>query len=550
MIDSGSIESFVFIILVLFFFAFSYAYFLLCLLFEIMFFKNGIRSGVFRLIILITYIFNLTFVQAFYPCSGERYLSAGSAFKVESKNSKYAAQFVNINDALSKQALQGQATAKSSTKNVEVPVKPGMSILSTDSNTQAYFVNVTIGDEIYPLVVDSGSAYLWVYGSSCTSKSCTSNKLFSTDNVKRAADESTFSLIYSSGTASGDVYEDRIIVNKLATTQNFTFGVANEVPDIFENYPVSGIFGLPSNNSDNIEIIISVLSESNAISMEKFSLIIGALNSKDNTTSEDSALQAPLTENKGLFIIGDLVEDLYTGDIHYASLITNENHYWQLKIDSVYVNSQAVNFSTSEAVTGSQSSYIRSGIVDSGTTLLILPTQDALDLHTFFVNSVSDGTNFAIPCNSTEILSLEINGVKWPISSEEYLGEAYPQDSYYYGYCVSNIQGLELDESWILGAVFLKDKYAVFDVQNQQFGLANKNENAILVPYVNSATNSSDTISGDRSSTTISASNLPATSTAASSSTSKSGSTSFGLGSTIKPQSFMSWVATLILLAF
>ncbi|CDO93459.1 unnamed protein product [Kluyveromyces dobzhanskii CBS 2104] len=514
-----------------------------------MFFEYSIRSGVFQLIVLCALIFSAIPVDAFYPCTAERYLASGSAFEVGIENSKYAAQLLQLDSASSKSVSTVQSKANSPSKSVEVPVKPGMSILSTDNNTQAYFVNVTIGNEIYPLVVDSGSAYLWVYGSPCKSQACTKNKLFSTDYVKRADDDSTFSLKYSSGTASGDVYEDRIIVNKLATTQNFTFGVADQVPDIFDNYPVSGIFGLPSNNSDSIESIISVLSESGAISKEKFSMVIGSLNSRDNSTSANSDLQAPLSENKGLFIIGDLEEDLYTGDVHYAPLIVNDNHYWQLKIDGIYVSSQEVNFSTSVTVAGSQSSILRSGIVDSGTTLLILPTQDALDLHTYFTNSVSDGTNFAVLCNSTQEISLKINGVEWSISSDDYLGEAYPESSYYYGYCVSNIQGLDLDESWILGDVFLKDKYAVFDVENQQFGLATKNENAVLVPYDGSS-DPGTTASNGTISISVSASTSSSTSTSGSSSATKSTSSSFGGGSNVHPHLFWSWTPALVLLSF
>lgn len=517
--------------------------------------SRHLSRGPLRVILFIFLTFYSICANAFYPCSKDRYLKPKSSFEVEIKNTGYAAQLAHINkgdDDSSLPESEPQSRFSQESGRVEIPLKPGMSILSTDENNLSYFVNVTIGDEEYPLVIDSGSAYLWVYGDSCKSDSCSSKKLFATKNVNKANGDQTFSLTYSSGVASGDVYEDRIIVNKLATTQNFTFGVADQVPGLFMNYPVSGIFGLPSNNSQNIESIISILSDSHAISTEKFSMIIGPVNAADNSTSSDSDDNTALTKNSGVFVIGDLQDNLYSGEVSYTPLLQNDNHYWQMKIDSVYVGSQLVNFSIAENVTGSQSRNTRSGIVDSGTTLLILPTQDALDLHTFFPKSVSDGTNFAIFCNSTMDIFLELNGVKWSISPKDYLGEPYSSDSYYQGYCVSNIQGANIDKSWILGDVFLKNKYAVFDVEKQLFGLANVNENAILVPYSNGASNTSGDNNINSTKTTLSSiASSTATSRKNSTSASTSTSSSKGSGSANEnPKSFLIGCLALFLLAF
>lgn len=487
-------------------------------------------------------------VEAFFPVSTDRFIEDSVSSKVDTLNAAYASHLLasdfSVSEKLSRASTATSSNVSSTAEDsstVEVYVKPGMSILSTDDNSEAYYVNVTIGDDAYPLIIDTGSAYLWVYGDSCDSDACSGRSLFSTENVQRADGNMTFSLAYTTGSASGYAYEDRIIVNKLATTQNFTFGVANQVPSIFDNYLVSGIFGLPSSDSDSIQSIISVLSESNAIAEEKFSMIIGKLNATDNRTSISSG-DSLLTENKGIFVIGEMDQDLYSGEVQYTSLLSNENHYWQVGISSVSIDGIQVNFTSYENVTGSHSHTNRTGIIDSGTTLLILPKPDALDIHTFFPNSVTDGTNFAIYCNSTEEIVLTIGEGEWKISSDSYLGEAYGTDTDMVGYCVSNIQGLDLDDSWILGDVSLKDKYVVFDVGNQRLGYAEKNENAVLVPYNSSTSTGTSTIlTGINNATSTISSSSTSTST-------KYSSVKAGAGSIIHPSSFMS-VAMLSILA-
>lgn len=482
----------------------------------------------------------------FFPTSRDRFLQDTSCYEVNALNKQHKeatslGKFAG--SSYTPQHYKDTAVSNSSNETfAKIQVKPGISILQSDEHSQAYFVDVTIGDVAYPLIIDTGSAYLWVYGDSCNSSSCKGRKLFSTTNVLQ--DVASFSLAYTSGVAVGDVYHDRIIVNQLATTDNFTFGVASEVPDIFENYPASGIFGLPSDNSQSIENIISKLRSSNAISMEKFSILIGHINA-EVSEEEDGDVQ-DLTSNKGIFAIGDELEGLYKGEIYYNNLIPDKNSYWSLKINNLYVNDYKVNFTNYENFTGSKSHNTRSSIIDSGTTLLILPKQDALDIHTYFENSITDGTNFAIMCNSTQTLTLEFDNKNWTIPSEKYLGDKYSQDSAYYGYCVSNIQGLDIDDAWILGDVFLEGIYAVFDVENQRLGFAEGNENALLVPYskeTNATTSSTNNTSKPSSQSTAEAT---LTSTASASTTSSSSKSNAGLSFSPRSRSLMLTIVMLI----
>lgn len=468
----------------------------------------------------------------YFPVCEERFVSTNDSYKVSTFEKLVDTAESSNTLGSGKQSVTAASSSSpynatnQNNNTLGVSLKPGVSMLQTDSSGLAYFVNVTVGNDVFPLLIDTGSAYLWVYGSDCNASACSGKELFSTSFVEK--EQSTFALQYSSGVASGDVYEDRIIVNKLATTENFTFGVADEVPSTFANYPISGVFGLPSNNSENIQSIISALRDSNAISIEKFSIYLGNLNTSNFTDSSSTEYQTAMV-NKGIFAIGNEINELYTGELYYNKLLSNENHYWSLGINNIYIDSYAVNFTNYENYTGTHSHTKRSSIVDSGTTLLILPKQDALDVHSFFESSVTDGTNFAILCNSTQNITFDFGSKNWTLSPSSYLGSAYPESSIYDGYCVSNIQGLEINEAWILGNVFLENVYSVFDVENQKLGFAEKNSNAVIMPYSDSA--SVSTASGTQPTSEI----ATTTSSSRSSSSSSSRSTSSGLAADLRP---------------
>ncbi|CCH46359.1 putative cathepsin [Wickerhamomyces ciferrii] len=385
-----------------------------------------------------------------------------------------------------------QNTSSSNPKTLNL--SPGITTLHTDDLKECYFVNTTIGNTEYPLIIDTGSAYLWVYGDNCTDEACKDEEKYSSsESSESSSATSTFALSYVTGTAQGEVVEDNIIVNKLATTQKFKFGKADKVPDFFKKYPVSGIFGLPSNDSSAIQSIISALYDSHAIAKEIFSISLGNF----SNTEEHP--------NSGIFAIGEPLEELYEGDIHYTDLIDNDSHYWLIPVESVSLDQYEITFNQSVDLKNGDdnTTTARKALVDSGTTVLALPKQDALDIHSYFDDSITDGSNFAVLCNSTVDLVLKINGQNWTLGPEYYLGEEYHNSTELDGYCVSNIQGIDTAaaDSWILGATFLQSVYAVFDVDQQRVGFAEKNTNVKLTS--NDTTSNSVANNGSSISTSL-----------------------------------------------
>ncbi|KAH3661289.1 hypothetical protein OGAPHI_006696 [Ogataea philodendri] len=402
--------------------------------------------------------------------------------------------------------------ASSNSSSTTLPWQSGMSFIDSDSNNESYTVNVTIGDSEYPLLIDTGSAYLWIYDSNCTDSSCSGKQLYPISSGTNSS--SSFSLAYSSGSASGKVVTDTLQLGSLSADE-FEFGAASSVPDLFEDYSFSGVLGLPAVNSSNgLTNLVTFLKNQETISQGTFALCLG---------SYDTALDG---SNNGLLVLGKDIQELYDGSIHYSSVVENTNNYWQVVVDSVSADSYQISFDEAE-IDGQDSQTKRLAVVDSGTTSIVAASADATKIHSFFSDSITDGDNFAILCNSTLTLNFKIAGSSWSLGPDDYLGNAYGSGKYD-GYCVSNIVGSSsLDNgTWILGSLFLRNYYVSFDLDQSRLGLADRNS-VEIVASMSSASPTQSTVSASSTASTGSASSASTLSTKTSSvSTSKATSAS------------------------
>lgn len=439
---------------------------------------------------------------------------------------------IKPSSVITKSATTTTSILQSSTSSILSSIQTetmtaGMTYLYSEYNDEAYYVNVTINSNDYPVLIDTGSPYLWIYSSDCTDDSCKGKKLFDATGAEKI--NGTFALSYDSGIASGSIFEEKIIIAGYKT-DNFEFGVANEVPSLFESYDFSGVLGLPADNISSTGLVnaVSFLAENGEIDSSKFTICMGEYES-------DSF-------NSGLLFLGSTKDSLHIGDIYTSPIIQDSNH-WEFQMDSIYVNDYQITFD-SISINDITTDISRIGLLDSGTTSLVLPLDDATIIHSFFPNSITDGENYAILCNSTLIFDFEISGKNWSLTPEMYLGNEYSSSSDLNGYCISNIQGLNSTSSgtWILGILFMQNKYVEFDYENQWIGLAERNNNIKFVnPPNNNNVTSISSISTILSSSEYSSATTLSTSTTASSIISSSTTTHSNYAFNINPISNNYW---------
>jgi len=115
-------------------------------------------------------------------------------------------------------------------------------------------------------------------------------------------------------------------------------------------------------------------------------------------------------------------------------------------------------------------------ILDTGTTLAILPQADAEAIHAAIPGSQSDGQGgFTIPCNSKSVVSLSFGGKAFDVDPRDLAFQPLSRDPN--GDCVSGIAGAPNGavgnaNEWLVGDTFLKNAYFSTDVEKNTLSLA------------------------------------------------------------------------------
>ncbi len=399
----------------------------------------------------------------------------------DSKSIEPPKEYTHFHSIHSKSIGQGGSGKQFSTdeKNISpivLEISNQTVIIQTDEKHETYFIPVNVNGQKIPLMLDTGSPYTWIYSNSCNSPSCGNNILYNVSD-KDNVSTSSFSLSYSTGDASGTTLTADVEISDI-DLNSFEVGLGTSVPDTFNGYKISGILGLPATNSNHFEGLLNKMKEENIISQKIFTICL--ISSYDDETN---------LEKQGVISFGTIIEEIQSqnGQIYYTPLANGYSALWAIELKGVFVDDFQVTFKNETAIpvgtdTTTKSKMSRIAIVDSGATLLIIPKIDALTLHSYFEDSKTDGSNFAVLCNSTIELHFSIGGHNWTIPPTSYLGPPYSSSSQYSGYCVSNIQGNNIDDkfTWVLGSVFLKNVYAIFNMENSTFGLSERVNNIIF----------------------------------------------------------------------
>lgn len=160
-------------------------------------------------------------------------------------------------------------------------------------------------------------------------------------------------------------------------------------------------------------------------------------------------------------IIGEIDTSKASGNIAYIPLYGTPS-FWGVELDSVTLADQSVDISAKVA------------ILDTGTSLLAIPANDIYSLlSTFshFGNCNIDANIGYIVCDCSQGMSpypalrFSLGGYSFSLQGEDY----FLQDK---GKCVLLAQGSSSLKIWILGNVFLRKYYTVYDMENERVGIA------------------------------------------------------------------------------
>lgn len=158
--------------------------------------------------------------------------------------------------------------------------------------------------------------------------------------------------------------------------------------------------------------------------------------------------------------LGEVNKDRFTGDINYIECVDNESGFWEIPLQDAGVDGKSANLTTG---------VDRTAIMDTGTSFILIPEPDALALHSQIQGFEQDGETFFVPCDTSAAIQFSFNDRVYNISTADWVGGKDDGSEL----CRSNIVGRKTfaDNQWLVGDVFLKNVYSVFDFEGSRVGL-------------------------------------------------------------------------------
>lgn len=465
---------------------------------------------------MLSFLFHLALALALYPVKDFRVDDMkGSRLALSSK-------MVISNQVQSNILVSTTSSLPDSVPTIELD--SDIQMVSSDTTKSIYYINAQIiglENQTFPLLLDTGSSITWIFNESCTSNACQQDVVTKFDGfpVSSAGD---FHLSYSGQDCSGSLINgatnniDFVFDYSLS---NFTFGLANTVPDLFNGFNVSGILGVPSSNNKDVDRnFIHQLNYEGLVDQQIFGLsLVSSTQTVKYIDAQDNLIALPDSYG-GLFISGkkaiDLKDKFIDKELIFTSILDNDNDYWLINISDFSI------FGDIET------------IIDTGTTGFVFPFDDAESFHkdVFGSNYVSDGNgNFAFPCSSDTNISFVIEDAEFYLNTNDFKGKEYTRAGLE-GMCASMIQGLDTD-NWVFGAAFLSKYYTVFDLEKTRIGFGDGRINTYEIKAASQTQASSDSTkntgtTAESAAPTASSSSSSASSSSSSASKTKSNDTS------------------------
>lgn len=292
------------------------------------------------------------------------------------------------------------------------------------------------------MLLDSGAANTWLMGSDCSSDPCKTHNTFGkTDSKTLQISDKTWDVTYGTGQVSGDVATDTIAFAGY-TLDDFGFGTATNASKEFNSYVMDGILGLgrAKSNEMGTQTVMDALEAKKLLK----SNILGVHLQRNNDKVHD-----------GVITFGDVDKQYFDGDLSYTKT-TSDDGLWEIPADGAGVGDKKASFPAGTTA-----------IIDTGTSYVLMPPDDAAALHALIPGSKQSGETFTVPCDTKAPAQFTLSGVTYDVSPADYVT---PPDST--GNCKSNIVGHQAfgPHTWLLGDVFLKNVYTVFDYDQNRVG--------------------------------------------------------------------------------
>ncbi|NWV04597.1 CATE protein, partial [Ptilonorhynchus violaceus] len=315
-----------------------------------------------------------------------------------------------------------------------------------------YFGQISIGTppQNFTVVFDTGSSNLWVPSVYCVSKACAEHTRFQpTQSSTYQVIGTPFSIQYGTGSLTGIIGSDQVVIEGLVVSNQQFAESISEPGKAFLDAAFDGILGLayPSLAVDGVTPVFDNMMDQNLVELPIFSVYMSS---------------NPESSQGGELLFGGFDTSRFTGRLNWVPV--TQQGYWQIQLDNIQLGG-----TVAFCAGGCQA------IVDTGTSLITGPHKDIKELQKL-IGAVSVDGEYAVECSNLDVmpdLTFTINGLPYTLSAQAYTLMEYGDGI---TFCISGFQGNDIPPPtgplWILGDVFIRQFYSVFDRGNNRVGLA------------------------------------------------------------------------------
>ncbi|KAI1299081.1 Vacuolar protease A [Mortierella claussenii] len=317
--------------------------------------------------------------------------------------------------------------------------------LSNYMNAQ-YYGDVSIGTppQTFSVVFDTGSSNFWVPSTHCNSIACFLHRRFDSEKSSTFWPNGTeFAIQYGSGSLEGIISTDDLEVGGVVVKHQ-DFGESVKEPGLaFAFGKFDGIFGL---GYDTISVLGVVppfynMVDQKLVDEPVFGFYLG---------QADSTLGGQMT-------LGGVDSNHFEGDLQWHDV--RRKAYWEIDLNKIALGDEEVDLTAG-------------AVIDTGSSLIVLQTAMADMINKEIGATKNYAGQYTVECSTVPSLpdfSFFFGKTQYKLKGEDYILNAG-------GSCLSGFMGMDFPEQmgdlWIVGDVFLRKYYSVYDMGKNRVGFA------------------------------------------------------------------------------
>lgn len=335
--------------------------------------------------------------------------------------------------------------------NISNLQKSESEIIKDYGNAQYYGV-VEIGTppQSFEVIYDTGSSNLWVPKVGCTHCGLPfishKSKYDETKSSSYEEDGDDFSIMYGSGSVKGFFSKDDVTLADDIVINEQGFAEVTDAGGLGVAYSLGKFDGILGLGFSSISVGGRTTVFENAIKQNKVDQPVFAFYLGDNKPGE--------------LTFGGYDSSKFEGQLEYVKLAAAT--YWQINMDSIKAGDYTHASGDDDQITA---------IVDSGTSLITGPKAEIAKLAEAVGAKANIMGEYTVSCDKVS----DIPDVVFTIGGNEYTIPGPKTVIQAQGTCLFAFMALEIPPpgpQWILGDVFMREYYTVFNYHDKSIGFA------------------------------------------------------------------------------